>query len=346
MVGSGSPVASSALAEDLEGADSSGVESSSTSRQTEAASTLASLSGATKLVVIRALPPGKHPAWSPSDSDSDGGDSTGGGSAATLPNLSNKLVESSDSSGDESTLAGSSKPKSQTSSTAGSGSPPLASPTVAVRPPQVATSAPVSATAKGPVPSKTPPLARSPVRSATGTSKSSSASKAKAVVPARSAKDASKPKPASKAKSPAAIRSAKDGSMPKSEPSVSKAKLATTDAKARIKSDGGVPPHHVDVEVLVARAAASTRLDSRESGPMKRLRDLPFSSKGSKRCWEKTLSSCVISVTMEKTADGERIKPTPCSIAGLAAFLDVDDSGHPRRSVLRLLPHSLFFVDD
>ncbi|GMF58185.1 unnamed protein product [Phytophthora fragariaefolia] len=153
-------VPSSALAEDLEGADSSGVESSSTSRQTEAALTLASLSGATKSVVIRALPPGKHPAWSPSDSDSDGGDSTGGGSAATPPNLSNRLVESSDPSGDESTLAGSSKPKSQASSTTGSGSPPLASPTVAVRPPQVTTSAPVSATAKASVSSKTPPLAR------------------------------------------------------------------------------------------------------------------------------------------------------------------------------------------
>ncbi|GMF61170.1 unnamed protein product [Phytophthora fragariaefolia] len=178
-------VSSSALAEDLEGADSSGIESSSTSRQTEAASTLASLSGATKSVVIRALPPGRHPAWSPSDSDSDSGDSTGGGSAATPPNLSNRLAESSDPFGNESTPAGSSKPKSQTSSTAGSCSPPLASPTVAVQPPQVTTSAPVSATAKAPVPSKTPPLARSPVRSATGTSKSSSASKAKTVVPAR-----------------------------------------------------------------------------------------------------------------------------------------------------------------
>ncbi|GMF57367.1 unnamed protein product [Phytophthora fragariaefolia] len=308
-------VSSSALAEDPEGADSSGVESSSTSRQTEAAS---SLSGATKSVVIRALPPGKRPAWSPSDSDSDGGDSTGGGSAATPPNLSNKLVESSDSSGDESTLAGSSKPKSQTVSTAGSGSPPLASPTVAVRPPQVTISAPVSATAKAPVPFKTPPLARSP------------------------------PKPASKAKSPAAIRSAKDGSKPKSasKPSASKAKLTASDTKARAKSDGGVPPHHVDVKVLVARAAASAMLDSRESGPTKRLRELPFFHKGSKRCWEKIMSSCAVSVTMEKTADGERIKPTPCSIAGLAAFMDVDDSGHPWRSVLRLLPHSLFFVDD
>ncbi|GMF59279.1 unnamed protein product [Phytophthora fragariaefolia] len=143
---------------------------------------------------------------------------------------------------------------------------------------QITNSAPVSATAKAPVPSKTPPLARSPVRSATGTSRSSSASKAKAVVPARSAKDASKPKPVSKAKSPAAIRSAKDGSKPKSasKPSASKAKLTTSDTKARAKSDGGVPPHHVDVKVLVARAAASARLDSRESGPMKRLRELPF----------------------------------------------------------------------
>ncbi|GMF36404.1 unnamed protein product [Phytophthora fragariaefolia] len=310
-------VSSSALAEDLEGADSSGVESSSTTTQTEAASTLASLSGATKSVVIRALPPGKHPAWSPGDSDSDGGDSTGGGSAATPPNLSNKLVEPSDSSGDESTLAGSSKPKSQAGSAA-------------------------------PVSPKTPPPARPPVRPATSTSKSSSASKAKAVVPARSAKDASKPKPASKAKSPAAIRSAKDGSKPKSasKPSAGKAKLAASDTKARAKSDGGVPPHHVDVKVLVARAAASARLDSRESGPMKRLRELPFFHKGSKRCWEKIMSSCAVPVTMEKTADGERIKPTPCSIAGLAAFMDVDDSGHPWRSVLRLLPHSLFFVDD
>ncbi|GMF53043.1 unnamed protein product [Phytophthora fragariaefolia] len=155
------------------------------------ASANASVYGATKSVVIRALPPGKHPAWRPSDSDSDSGDSTGGGSAATPPNLSNRLVESPDPSGDASTLAGSSKPKSQTSSTAGSGSPSLTSPTVV-----------------------TPPLARSSVHSATGTSKSSSASKAKAVVPARSAKDASKPEPASKAKSPAAIRSAKDGSKP------------------------------------------------------------------------------------------------------------------------------------
>ncbi|GMF55722.1 unnamed protein product [Phytophthora fragariaefolia] len=257
-------VSSSALAEDLKGADSSGVESSSTSKQTEAASTLASLSGATKSVVIRALPPGKHPAWSPGDSDSDGGDSTGGGSAATPPNLSNKLVESSDSSGDESTLAGSSKPKSQASSAVGSGSPPLASPTVAVRPPQVTTSAPVSATAKAPVSSKTPPPARSPVRSATSTSKSSLASKTKAVVSARSAKDASEPKPASKAKSTAAIRSAKDGSKPKSasKPSAGKAKLAASDTKARAKSDGGVPPHHADVKVLVARAAASARVPS------------------------------------------------------------------------------------
>ncbi|GMF35777.1 unnamed protein product [Phytophthora fragariaefolia] len=281
---------------DSEGADSSGVESSSTSRQKEAASTLASLSGATKLVVICALPPGKHPVWSSSDSDSDSGDSTGGGSVATPPNLSIKLVVASDSSGDESTPAGSSKPKSQTSSTAGSGSPPLVSPT-------------------------TPPLARSPVRSATGTSKSGSASKAKAVVPARSAKDVVKPKPASKAKSTAAIRSAKDGSKPKSatRSSAGKAKLAASDTKARAKSNGGVPPHHVDVKALAARAA---------------------------RCWDKIMRSCAVSVTMEKTADGERIKPTPYSIAGLAAFMDVDDSGHPWRSVLRLLPHSLSFVDD
>ncbi|GMF48459.1 unnamed protein product [Phytophthora fragariaefolia] len=292
LVPASASVPSSALAEDPEGADSSGVESSSTSRQTEAASTLASLSEATKSVVIRALPPGKHPAWSPSDSDSDGGDSTGGGSAATPPNLSNRLVESSDPSGDESTLASSSKPKS--------------------------------------------------------TSKSSSASKAKAEVPARSAKDASKPKPASKAKSPAVIRLAKDGSKPKSasKPSASKARLTVSDTKARAKSDGGVSPNHVDVKMLVARAAASTRLDSRESGPMKRLRELPFFHKGSMRCWEKIMSSCAVSVTMEKTAYGERIKPTPCSIAGLAAFMDVDDSGHPWRSVLRLLPQSLFFVDD
>ncbi|GMF44917.1 unnamed protein product [Phytophthora fragariaefolia] len=275
-------VSSSVLAGDLEGADSSGVESSSTSRQTEAASTLASLSGAAKSVVIRALPPGKHPVWRPSDSDSDSDDSTGGGSAVTPPTLSNRLVESSDPSGDESTLAGSSKPKSQASSTAGSGSPPLASPTAAVRPPQVTTSAPVSAAAKAPVSPKNPPLARSP------------------------------PKPASKAKSPAAIRSAKNGSKPKSasKPSASKAKLTASDTKARAKSDGGVPPHHVDVKVVVAHAAASARLDSRESGPI----------------------SCTVSVTMENTADGERIKPTPCSIADLAAFMDVDDSGHPWRS--------------
>ncbi|GMF60119.1 unnamed protein product [Phytophthora fragariaefolia] len=58
------------------------------------------------------------------------------------------------------------------------------------------------------------------------------------------------------------------------------------------------------------------------------------------------MSSCAVSATMEETADGERIKPTPCSIAGLATFMDVADSGHPWRSVLRLLPHSLFFVDD
>ncbi|GMF31540.1 unnamed protein product [Phytophthora fragariaefolia] len=186
------PVSSSALAEDLDGADSSGYESSSTTKQTEVASTLASLSGATKSVVIRTLPPGKHPAWRPGDSDSDGGDSTGGGSAATPPNLSNKLVEPSDSSVDESTLAGPSKPKAQAVPAVESGSPPLASPTVAVRPPQVTTSAPVSATVKAPVSPKTPPPSRSLVRPATSTSKSSSASKAKAVVPARSAKDASK----------------------------------------------------------------------------------------------------------------------------------------------------------
>ncbi|GMF45403.1 unnamed protein product [Phytophthora fragariaefolia] len=204
-------VSSSALAEDLEGADSSGVESSSTSKQMEVASTLASLSRATKSVVIRVLPPGKHPAWSPGDSDSDGGDSTGGGAAQP------RLLPTS----------------------VGSGSPLLASPTVAVRPPQVTTSAPISAAAKAPVSSKTPPPARSPPKSA-------------------------------------------------SEPSAGKAKLAASDTKARAKSDGGVPPRHVDVKVLVARAAASARLDSRESGPMKRLRELPFFYKGSKRCWRRS----------------------------------------------------------
>ncbi|GMF39924.1 unnamed protein product [Phytophthora fragariaefolia] len=174
------------------------------------------------------------------------------------------------------------------------------------------------------------------------------ASKAKAVVPVRSAKDASKPKPASKAKPTAAIRAAKDGSKPKSagKPSGGKAKLAASDAKARTKSHGGVPPHHVTVKVLVACAAASARLVTRELGLMKLLRELPFFHKGSKRCWEKIMSSCIVSVTMEKTADGERIKPTPCSIASLGAFVDVDDSGHPRRPVMRRLPHSLFFVDD
>ncbi|GMF56280.1 unnamed protein product [Phytophthora fragariaefolia] len=168
------------------------------------------------------------------------------GVPATSPNLSNKLVESSDSSGDESTLADPSK--SQSGSAAGFGSPPLASPTVAVRPPHVTT------------------------------------------------------------------------------------KLAASDTKARAKSDGGVPPHHDDVKVLVARAAASARLDSRESGPMKRLRELPFFHQGSKRCWEKIMIACAVSVIVENTADGEQIKPTPCSIAGLAAFMDVDDSGHPWRS--------------
>ncbi|GMF17720.1 unnamed protein product [Phytophthora fragariaefolia] len=225
-----SPVSLSALAEDLEGADSSGVESSSTTKQTEAALTLASLSGPTKSVVIRALPPGKHPAWSPGDSDSDGGDSTVGGSTATPFNSSNKLVESSESSGDESTLPDPSK--SQTGSGAGSGSPPLVSPTVAVRPPQVTTSDPVSAAAKAPAPPKTPPPARS------------------------------SPKPAAKAKPTDAIRPAKDGSKPKSasKPSAGKAKLTASDIKARAKSDGGVPLHHVDVKVLVARAAATTEL--------------------------------------------------------------------------------------
>ncbi|GMF58945.1 unnamed protein product [Phytophthora fragariaefolia] len=104
-----SPFSSSMLADDLEGADSSGVERSSTTKQTEAASTLASLSRATKAVVIRALHPGKRPGWSPGDFDSNGTDSTGAGSAATPPNLSNKLVASSDSSVDESTLADPSK---------------------------------------------------------------------------------------------------------------------------------------------------------------------------------------------------------------------------------------------
>ncbi|GMF56224.1 unnamed protein product [Phytophthora fragariaefolia] len=300
-----STVSWSVLAEALEGADSSGVESSSTSKQTEAASTLASLSGATHSGVIRALPPGKHPACSPGESDSDGGDSTGGGSVATPPNLSNKLVESSDSSVDRSTLADPSKAKSQAGSLAGSHSPSLVSPTAVMQPPHDMTSALASAAAKVPVASETPPPARSPARSLKSVPKSKSASKAKAAVPARSAKDASKSKPAIKAKTAVQVRLArndsqpsslnkakpttpnpptKDGSQPKSasKPSAGKAKLATSDAKAPTKSDGGVPPHRVDVRVLVARAAASTRLDSRESGPMKRLRDLPFFLKGSK----------------------------------------------------------------
>ncbi|GMF18397.1 unnamed protein product [Phytophthora fragariaefolia] len=167
-------------------------------------------------------------------------------------------------------------------SLAGSGSPPSSpvSPTVVMQPLRLVTSVSASAAAKPSAPSKNPPSARSPACSVKRKPKYKSTSNAKSVDPDRSAKDASKPKSGIKAEPAAPVSAGGVESKPKSasKPSAGKAKLATSDVKARTKSDGGVPPHHIDVKVLLGRAAVSARLVSSESGPMKRLRDLPFST--------------------------------------------------------------------
>ncbi|GMF54443.1 unnamed protein product [Phytophthora fragariaefolia] len=159
----------------------------------------------------------------PGNSDFNGGNSPGGGSVATSPNVSNKLAESSDGSGDDSTLADTSNPGSQLGSSTGPNSQSL--------PPGLPTAA-----------TQTPTPA------------------------------------------------------------------------------------------LASRGDKTLSLRSLSSMVL--------------RYWEKILGSCVVSVIMEKTADCERVRSTPDNIAGIAAFMDVDDPGHPLRLILRLLPHSHIVVDD
>ncbi|GMF39766.1 unnamed protein product [Phytophthora lilii] len=120
----------------------------------------------------------------------------------------------------------------------------------------------------------------------------------------------------------------------------------TKSGKAASLKRVGLAPRHVDVKVLVSRAYQCSRLDARESEAMKRLRDLPFFHLGSRRCWEKILPSCTVNVVRETTSDGERIRPTPCSIDGLRDFANVDNPNHPWRVAFRLLPEHLIFADE
>ncbi|KAG7385726.1 hypothetical protein PHYBOEH_008956 [Phytophthora boehmeriae] len=282
-----------------------------TSPAKEAASALAST---TTSVVARALPPGKPPYWSPDHSNED------------------EVIDASAGEVDEG------------SSLNVDDSQPHRSPTTPRAPPVLDGT-------------KLPPVTAQPPSPATTTAPSAPGS-SKQMIPARllpakgksPATGAGKPSSSSKKVS---LRSTKSstaaGSVSRS--SSSNHKVAKTPSKAKTKAKAQAPskvalsaaPYHIDIKTSVARAAQCARMDSRESDHMKQQRGLPFFHPGARRCWDQMLA---LNVPCETTSEGERVRPTPTSAAGIQAFADITAVDHPWRQTLHLLPDHMFFVDD
>ncbi|GMG18282.1 unnamed protein product [Phytophthora fragariaefolia] len=74
---------------------------------------------------------------------------------------------------------------------------------------------------------------------------------------------------------------------------------------------------------LRTRAAQAVSRDSRVPAQMKIWRDPPFFYLGSARCWDQVMGSCVVEI-QKGIVDGKpRVRSTPSSLSGLAAFTDV-----------------------
>ncbi|KAG7395290.1 hypothetical protein PHYBOEH_003957 [Phytophthora boehmeriae] len=295
-----------------------------------AASALASM---TNSVVARALPPGQPPNWSPNNSENeDYAVGSGSGlaesgeddSGESPPSTNTPPVTSSSNrpaSSDE--LPKSSQVLSSSSTSVVSVSVPATSLATTTA---LASSTVTSSASQPPV-----PVVRRP----------SSKGKMLEKVQKKLSKNPRKVS-ANAAKSQVV---SKKSSRPSAN-AQSSAKESKSSTKSTKRSSTKTAPYQLDLKTLAARAAASARLDTRESDLMKKLRALPFFRPGSQRCWDRILELTKVQVIYESTPDGERIRPTPLSKAGLRAFAEVYSANHPWRLSLRLLPDSMMFVDD
>ncbi|GMF43590.1 unnamed protein product [Phytophthora fragariaefolia] len=74
---------------------------------------------------------------------------------------------------------------------------------------------------------------------------------------------------------------------------------------------------------LRTRAAQAVSSDSRVPAQMKIWRDPPFFHLGSASCWDQVMGSCVVEIQKEIVDGKPRVRSTPSSLSGLAAFADV-----------------------
>ncbi|GMF64221.1 unnamed protein product [Phytophthora fragariaefolia] len=95
---------------------------------------------------------------------------------------------------------------------------------------------------------------------------------------------------------------------------------------------------------LRTRAAQVVSRDSRVPAQMKIWRDPPFFHLGSARCWDQVMGCCVVEI-QKGIIDGKpRVRSTPSSLSGLAAFADVYAAQHPSQRLRALLPDGPFFM--
>ncbi|GMF51332.1 unnamed protein product [Phytophthora fragariaefolia] len=77
---------------------------------------------------------------------------------------------------------------------------------------------------------------------------------------------------------------------------------------------------------------------------MKIRRDPPFFHLGSARCWDQVMGSCVVEIQKEIIDGKPRVRSTPSSLSGLAAFADVYAAQHPSQRLWALFPDGPFFM--
>ncbi|GMF39403.1 unnamed protein product [Phytophthora fragariaefolia] len=95
---------------------------------------------------------------------------------------------------------------------------------------------------------------------------------------------------------------------------------------------------------LRTRAAQAVSGDPRVPAQMKIWRDPPFFHLGSARCWDQVMGSCVVEIQKEIVDGKPRVRSTPSSLSGLAAFADVYAAQHLSQRLRALFPDGPFFT--
>ncbi|GMF56549.1 unnamed protein product [Phytophthora fragariaefolia] len=95
---------------------------------------------------------------------------------------------------------------------------------------------------------------------------------------------------------------------------------------------------------LRTRDAQAVSRDSLVPVQMKIWRDPSFFHLGSARRWDQVMGSCVVEIEKEIIDGKPRVRSTPSSLSGLAAFADVYAAQHPSQRLRALFPDGPFFM--